>query len=146
MKYILDKTIYYINIPKNKRTVNSLEIFNRYFHQSCNGKGLVIIYELTNSIKDKLREAEIKIINDEKKLSSVRKNKFSISRNKSINNDQIFKENTNDIKDYIDYTIKGLNISDNEDDKLSKVNDNEINEKLFHKDFTYKLYNDKKFV
>ena len=66
VKYLLDKTISYNNTPKNMRTVNSLEIFNRYFHKLCNGKDLVSIYELTCSIKDKFSNSEIKLINGEK--------------------------------------------------------------------------------
>ena len=66
-KYTLDKTICYLNIPKNMRTVNSIEIFNLYFHRSCNRKGLVTIYELTDTIKEKFKNTEFKLINDEKK-------------------------------------------------------------------------------
>ena len=62
------------------RIVNSLEIFNRYFHKLCNGKGLVSIYELTYSIKDKFSNSEIKLINDEKKISNF----FSKSKNISL--------------------------------------------------------------
>ena len=76
IKYLLDKTISYISIAKNMRTVNSVEIFNRYFHKSCNKKGLVSIYELTYTIKDKFINSEIKLINDEKKLLVIQKEKI----------------------------------------------------------------------
>ena len=38
IKYLLDKTISYNNIPKNMRTVNSIEIFNRYFQNHVTEK------------------------------------------------------------------------------------------------------------
>ena len=38
IKYLLDKTISYNNIPKNMRIVNSIEIFNRYFQNHVTEK------------------------------------------------------------------------------------------------------------
>ena len=37
-KLFIDGTICYLNIPKNIRTVNSVEIFNRYFTRNAMGK------------------------------------------------------------------------------------------------------------
>ena len=55
IKYINDEVICYLNVPENIRTVNSIEIFNRYFHKKCNGKGLVTIYELLDRIKEEYK-------------------------------------------------------------------------------------------
>ena len=63
-KFLANDAISYLNINKNKRTNNSIEIFNRYFHKKCNGKGLVTIYELTESIKEEFNEKEYKLISE----------------------------------------------------------------------------------
>ena len=70
LTYINNDVICYLNVPKNIRTVNSIEIFNRYFHKKCNGKGLVTVYELLDSIKDEFKEKEFKLFNLEKNLAS----------------------------------------------------------------------------
>ena len=76
LKYILDKTIHYSNIQKNMRTVNSIEIFNRYFHKQFNGKGIVTIYELTDALKEKFINSEIRLINDEKRIANFKRRNY----------------------------------------------------------------------
>ena len=43
-----------------------MEIFNRYFHKKCNGKGLITIYEKCNSIKNEFKEKVDLLSNCEK--------------------------------------------------------------------------------
>ena len=80
-KFLANDAISYLNINKNKITNNSIEIFNRYLHKKCNGKGLVIIYELTESIKEEFNEKEYKLISEEKKLSKIKNLKNKNSKN-----------------------------------------------------------------
>ena len=64
------------------------------------GKGLVSIYELTYSIKDKFSNSEIKLINDEKKISNnFSKNKI-FPLKKHMKKEDIEEESTYEIENY----------------------------------------------
>lgn len=53
-----------------------MEIFNRYFHKKCNGKGLITIYEICNSIKTEFKEKEDLLLISEKNIAKkITKNK-----------------------------------------------------------------------
>lgn len=77
-KFLNKDIIYYLNIPKNIRANNSIESFNKYFHKKYNGKGLITIYELIETIKEEFIDKEYKLISKEKKLSKIKPNKKKI--------------------------------------------------------------------
>jgi hypothetical protein len=75
-KYLQNKSNNYANIPINKCTNNAVEIFNTYFHKKCNGKGLITIYEMCNSIKTEFKEKEDLLLISEKNIvKKITKNK-----------------------------------------------------------------------
>ena len=140
MKYINDEVICYLNIPKNIRTVNSIEIFNRYFHKKCNGKGLVTIYELLDSIKEEFKENEFKLFNYKKKLSNNATTKNKKSRNKIKHNNYIEKESTNDIQNFIKNSLNEiLIINDDEEEGFDYKKEKETKDTKFD----FKIYNNK---
>ena len=102
------------------------------------------IYELTYSIKDKFSSSEIKLINDEKKISICNSKKKIISKKQNNINENINEESINEIQNYIDLTINGLNISDNDDEIISDKNNTNFIDNKRNIKFTKDLYNDKK--
>ena len=64
-----NNTINYEFIPITKRTINAVEIFSIYFHKKNNGKGLITIYEMCESIKGEFIEKENNLIINEKDIA-----------------------------------------------------------------------------
>ena len=82
--YIVPNNILsYLYVRVNKRTNNAIAIFNRYFHKKCNGKGLISISELSESIKEDFRDQEFKLTIQEKKFSKIPINQ---NKNQEIKN------------------------------------------------------------
>ena len=95
-KYTENKAICYIDIPINKRTNNAIEIFNRYFHKKCNGKGLISFYEMCDSIKTEFKEKEDKLLYLEKRLAKkITKNKNKLNDDIKVNNSDTITEKEN---------------------------------------------------